>query len=146
MPTTRCGRSSTAWERSIDAWGRLRGRSGGGAGQCGCAAALTLAATGADVVLAHRPHPRQWHVGESLAPTARPLLDRLGILDRVASHGHEPWYGTRSVWGDSTLTASDFIGGPYGPGWLLDRRAFDVSLRDAAREAGCAATTAVSPP
>ncbi|MFM9634543.1 MULTISPECIES: NAD(P)/FAD-dependent oxidoreductase [Streptomyces] len=107
-----------------------------GAGPAGCAAALTLAATGADVVLAHRPHPRQWHVGESLAPTARPLLDRLGILDRVASHGHEPWYGTRSVWGDSTLTASDFIGGPYGPGWLLDRRAFDVSLRDAAREAG----------
>jgi flavin-dependent dehydrogenase len=107
-----------------------------GAGPGGSAAALTLAAAGADVVLVHQERRAAWHVGESLAPTARPLLARLGVLDRVTEHGHEPWYGTRSAWGREDVTASDFIGGPYGSGWLLDRRLFDASLRDAACEAG----------
>ncbi|MFE6040215.1 NAD(P)/FAD-dependent oxidoreductase [Streptomyces sp. NPDC056452] len=107
-----------------------------GAGPAGSAAALALATAGADVVLVHRDRPSQVHVGESLAPTARPLLEHLGILDRVTAHGHRPCYGNHSAWGQDTLTASDFIGGPYGSGWHLDRPLFDRSMREAAQEAG----------
>ncbi|MFD9541904.1 NAD(P)/FAD-dependent oxidoreductase [Streptomyces sp. NPDC060022] len=107
-----------------------------GAGPAGSAAALALATAGADVVLVHREHPSRWHAGESLAPTARPLLEHLGILDRVTAHGHRPCYGHHSAWGQDTVTASDFVGGPYGSGWHLDRPLFDRSMREAAREAG----------
>ncbi|MFD7630758.1 NAD(P)/FAD-dependent oxidoreductase [Streptomyces sp. NPDC059851] len=107
-----------------------------GGGPAGAAAALTLAHSGAEVVLVHPDAPPGWRVGESLAPSARPLLERLGVLDRVGTDGHLPYYGNRSAWGRATLTASDFVRSPYGPGWHLDRRRFDASLRAAARDAG----------
>ncbi|MEU8678668.1 tryptophan 7-halogenase [Streptomyces sp. NPDC048560] len=107
-----------------------------GAGPGGCAAALALATAGADVVLVHRERPSRLPVGESLAPTARPLLEHLGVLDRVTARGHRPCYGSHSAWGQDTLTAQDHVRGPYGSGWHLDRRLFDSSLREAAHEAG----------
>ncbi|MFI6005777.1 NAD(P)/FAD-dependent oxidoreductase [Streptomyces sp. NPDC051366] len=107
-----------------------------GAGPAGAATALALARSGADVVLVHPGTVPGWRVGESLAPTARPLLERLGILDRVTHGPHAPCYGSRSGWAGTELAASDSIRDPYGAGWHLDREQFDAALRDAARDAG----------
>jgi len=58
---------------------------GGGPG--GSTAAALLARGGLSVALAERePFPR-FHVGESLLPANVPLLERLGVLDRVAAQG-----------------------------------------------------------
>jgi flavin-dependent dehydrogenase len=58
---------------------------GGGPG--GSTAATLIAAKGKDVVLLEKDaHPR-FHIGESLLPRNIPILERLGILDEVASMG-----------------------------------------------------------
>ncbi|MFE5794992.1 NAD(P)/FAD-dependent oxidoreductase [Streptomyces sp. NPDC056503] len=107
-----------------------------GGGPAGVAAALTLASRGADVVLVHSaPEPGR-HVLESLSPLARPLLRGLGVLDRLPSACHAPCYGNQSSWGGPALRSSDFLHGPYGAGWHVDRAPFDAALRRAARAAG----------
>jgi flavin-dependent dehydrogenase len=58
---------------------------GGGPG--GSTAAALIADKGKDVVLLEKDaHPR-FHIGESLLPRNIPILERLGILDEVASMG-----------------------------------------------------------
>ncbi|MFI9566690.1 NAD(P)/FAD-dependent oxidoreductase [Streptomyces rishiriensis] len=107
-----------------------------GGGPAGVAAALTLASRGADVVLVHSAPEAGRRVLESLSPLAQPLLRGLGVLDRLPSGCHAPCYGNQSAWGGPALTASDFLHGPYGAGWHVDRAPFDAALRRAARAAG----------
>ncbi|MFF7352059.1 MULTISPECIES: NAD(P)/FAD-dependent oxidoreductase [Streptomyces] len=107
-----------------------------GGGPAGVAAALTLASRGADVVLVHSAPAAGRRVPESLSPLARPLLQGLGVLDRLPSECHAPCYGNQSSWGGPALTASDFLHGPYRTGWHVDRAPFDAALRRAARAAG----------
>jgi flavin-dependent dehydrogenase len=107
-----------------------------GAGPAGSSAALTLARRGARVLLIERPDRRALHVGESLPPAARPLLQQLGVWERFQRAGHLPSYGNRSAWGTDDLASTDFIFNPYGHGWHLDRQAFDEMLIAAAEEAG----------
>jgi flavin-dependent dehydrogenase len=45
-------------------------------------------------------------------------------------------YANLSAWGTSTLSRTDFICDPNGPGWHLDRERFDRCLREAAGAAG----------
>ncbi|WP_225830098.1 NAD(P)/FAD-dependent oxidoreductase [Streptomyces sp. NK08204] len=107
-----------------------------GGGPAGVAAALTLASQGADVVLLHPGPPARWRVVESLAPVTRLLLQGLGVLDRLPPECCAPCYGNQSSWGGPDLTATDFLRGPYGAGWHVDRGPFDAALRRAARAAG----------
>jgi flavin-dependent dehydrogenase len=58
---------------------------GGGPG--GATAATLLARGGLSVILAERERFPRFHVGESLLPANLPLLDRLGVLERVKAHG-----------------------------------------------------------
>jgi flavin-dependent dehydrogenase len=107
-----------------------------GGGPAGCAAALALVRAGAGVTVVApvvAPGPR---VGESLPPAARPLLERLGLLGRLAADRHEPCYGNQAVWGRDALTEVDHRLGPYGAGWHLDRARFDAALFNAARAGG----------
>ncbi|MGW2050950.1 NAD(P)/FAD-dependent oxidoreductase [Streptomyces sp. NPDC001858] len=119
-----------------------RGRSGrfdvlvAGAGPAGCAASLPLVRAGASVVLVSPVSSPGWRVGESLAPTARPLLERLGVLDGLADAGHTPCHGNQAAWGQDALTEVDHRLGPYGEGWHLDRTRFDAALLEAARASG----------
>ena len=58
-----------------------------GGGPAGSTAAALLAAEGRDVVLLEQgSHPR-FHIGESLLPRNLEILERLGVLDQVASMG-----------------------------------------------------------
>ncbi|MFF3497953.1 NAD(P)/FAD-dependent oxidoreductase [Streptomyces sp. NPDC003247] len=107
-----------------------------GGGPAGCVAALVLVRAGARVVIVTPVVPPGRRVGESLAPTARPLLERLGVLDRVAADGHTPCHGNLSAWGEDALSATGFRSGPYGDGWHLDRARFDAALLEAARAGG----------
>ncbi|WP_327729040.1 tryptophan 7-halogenase [Streptomyces sp. NBC_00487] len=108
-----------------------------GGGPAGVAAALTLLRQGASVLIAEPGRARRgWKLGESLSPQAGPLLEGLGVLDRVTHAPHTPCFGNQSAWGGSTLTDTDFLRDPHGPGRHLDRTRFDSALLDAAREAG----------
>src|SRR5207248_11488284 len=75
-------------------------------------------------------------IGESLAPSARPVLERLGVSEQLAAGGHLPCYGNRSHWGGEALDQRDFICNPYSHGWHLNRRVFEAMLRQEAARAG----------
>ncbi|MGW4874025.1 NAD(P)/FAD-dependent oxidoreductase [Streptomyces chartreusis] len=112
-----------------------------GGGPAGSATALTLLRQGASVVLTdpliadpgRRP---EWKLGESLAPRAWPLLERLGVIGRVADGTHTPYFGNLSSWGGTALTDDNFLYDPHGPGRHLDRAHFDRTLFEAACAAG----------
>ncbi|GAB3439072.1 tryptophan 7-halogenase [Actinophytocola sediminis] len=117
-----------------------------GGGPAGAAAARGLATAGFSVLLVDpgRAAPRP---GETLAPTVRPLLAELGVWARFAALGSLPSAGTRSVWGDREPVEHSHLGGPYGPGWHVDRAAVDRMLVEAALDAGvtpCRATAVVA--
>ena len=107
-----------------------------GGGPAGASVALALARRGLKpAVLEARPEP-QTKVGECLPPSANPLLDMLGLAPRLRRAGHLPSYGNRFVWGSDAPAERDFIYGPGGAGWRLDRRKFEEELAAAAVEAG----------
>lgn len=109
-----------------------------GGGPAGAAAALTFARAGWNVLLAETlgPRPAPFKIGESLPPSARPLLRDLGLEPRMAVAGHLPSPGTVAVWGSDEPAERDFIRDLHGAGWHLDRPRFDADLRAAAAEAG----------
>src|SRR5437773_796120 len=103
-----------------------------GGGPAGAAAAIRLARSGAAVVVIDAGDHAEEKIGESLAPAARSILERLGVWERHASAGHLPCYGNRSRWGGERIEEHDFLREPYGHGWHLDRRAFEAMLREEA--------------
>ncbi len=108
-----------------------------GAGPAGSGLAIALKRAGvADVLLIDRPARRPFRMGESAAPGLGPLLRRLGLDDRLAGRGHRPCHGNLLVWGGPALAAEDFMRRASGPGWHLDREAFDLWLKTEAAAAG----------
>jgi flavin-dependent dehydrogenase len=107
-----------------------------GGGPAGCAAALTLARQGHDVIVIERSAYDAPRIGETLPPMARQLLADLGVWDRFARQEHSPSFSICSAWGSEHLYENDFIFNPYGHGWHIDRTRFDEMLALAAAEAG----------
>lgn len=101
-----------------------------GAGPAGCAAALELCRLGAAVVLLSDGRDG---IGEQMPPEARPLLQQLALLPL---EGHLDCVGVRTAWWTETLSDHSFIFHPFGNGWLLDRRAFGLRMRQRAVDAG----------
>ena len=75
-------------------------------------------------------------VGEVLPPLVAPALAGLGLLERFRAQGHLPAFALHTVWGDGAPTEVDLTFHPYGPGWHVDRAAFDGLLLAAASERG----------
>jgi flavin-dependent dehydrogenase len=108
-----------------------------GAGPAGSGLAIALKRAGvADVLLIDRPARRPFRMGEAAAPGLGPLLRRLGLDDRLDSRGHRPCHGNLLVWGGPAPVAEDFMRRASGPGWHLDREAFDLWLKAEAAAAG----------
>ena len=58
-----------------------------GGGPAGCTAAIDLARRGWQVLLLEKERHPRFHIGESLLPMNLPILDRLGVLERVEAIG-----------------------------------------------------------
>jgi len=112
-----------------------------GGGPAAAAAALVLARASASVIVIERGDDRGDKPGESLAPAAKPVLQRLGVWDDLARDGHLPCHGNRSVWGSDRVDELPFVFSPYGHGWHLDRRRFEHRLNEHACGAGATRVT-----
>jgi len=107
-----------------------------GGGPAGAATALALARRGVSAIVLEAHSTSQMKVGECLPPSINPLLDHLGLTERLRRRGNLPSYGNRFVWGSNSIQERDFIFGPTGSGWRLDRAGFEDELMRAAVEAG----------
>ncbi len=75
-------------------------------------------------------------IGETLPPHVRPLLDHLGVWDAFGRSSAREVHGTAAAWGDGVARPNDFVFGARGPGWHVDRAAFDGLLAAGAERAG----------
>ncbi len=111
---------------------------GGGPG--GSATAILLAQAGLRVTIVDKDRHPRFHIGESLLPHSMTILDRLGVLDRVAEIGvFKP--GAEFISEDGTKQLKfrfdrQLLDGP-GHAYQVRRAEFDKLLFDRAREVGC---------
>jgi flavin-dependent dehydrogenase len=115
-----------------------------GAGPAGAAAALTLAPA-RRVVLVGMAAGRA-RSGESLASAARHVFADLGLCDAMLSRPVLRCHGHRAAWGSARVAETDFLRDVDGPGWLVDRAAFDDELRAAAVARGARLITSGTAP
>lgn len=104
-----------------------------GGGPAGSTAARRLAQLGYDVCLLERetfPRPR---VGESLPASILPLLEALGVRERVECAGFLRPKTALVRWAEPSVQERIH---PGPPGLQVDRGRFDALLLDAAEEAG----------
>ena len=73
-------------------------------------------------------------VGETLAPAANPVLDRLGFANVLQSTAHRASHTVLSSWGSGQLLDRNSIMHLEGAGLVLDRKRFEAELRAAATE------------
>lgn len=109
-----------------------------GGGPAGCATAISLRrhAPGLSVAVVERTTYGDVRIGETLPPHARGLLTHLGVWEAFERGPRRPVHGTASTWGGGSVSSNDYLLGARGPGWHLDRGAFDAMLADQAEEAG----------
>lgn len=107
-----------------------------GGGPAGATVALVLARLGLETCVLEARRGPTAKFGECLPPNINPLLERLGLVERLRSDGHLASYGNRFVWGASQPAERDFIFETKGTGWHLDRQRFEESLASAALAAG----------
>ncbi len=106
-----------------------------GGGPAGAATAIALSELGVpSVVLEAAPGP-QHKVGESIPPSANPVLARLGLSAGLA-RAALPAYGNRSFWGAAEAVDADYVFGTTGTGWRVDRQRFEADLAATATTAG----------
>jgi len=113
-----------------------------GGGVAGCIAAIALAESHSVVLIDKLNEPVE-RIGECLAPAARRILKRLNLLqdfektvpaDQLSLHQKN--MGMRSYWGSEQVHVVDPLRNPDGSGWHVDRKAFEVYLREAAEQRG----------
>ena len=111
---------------------------GGGPG--GSTVATFLARGGLRVAVAERETFPRFHVGESLLPAMMPVLDRLGIRERVERHGFLIKFGAAFHDQESDLEYRFYFreGKPWPPySYEVQRSEFDqILLEHAAKEPG----------
>jgi 2-polyprenyl-6-methoxyphenol hydroxylase-like FAD-dependent oxidoreductase len=105
-----------------------------GAGPAGCTAAISLAQFAPDlrVCLIDRADAYAPHIGETVPPAIKPMLDHLGLWARFDADRHLPSHRTLSAWGTPTLVSNEFLFHTQQVGWRLDRARFDAMLQDVA--------------
>ena len=110
-----------------------------GGGPAGLSAGIRLCQLGYEPMIVDRPRPSaDRKIGESLAPSAWAVIQKLGIGQIFTESPHLPCPGHQSSWGyDGQLISKDFLFDPYGHGWHLDRIQFEKDLRIHAESAGC---------
>ena len=105
-----------------------------GGGPAGAASAIRLAQLGHRVVLVERAERGRPHVGESLPPTVLPLLQTLGVGERVEAARFLRPRGAIVQWDGVLRDVRDDARDE--PGFQVDRGRFDALLLDAACACG----------
>ncbi len=108
-----------------------------GGGQAGSTAASLLAREGFEVTLAEREQFPRYHIGESVLPSCLPILDLLGVRQKIEDHGFQRKGGAYFAWGPEewSLAFSD-ITQRRTFAWQVVRSEFDQILLDHARSLG----------
>jgi flavin-dependent dehydrogenase len=113
-----------------------------GGGPAGSTFATTLARHGRRVALFERERFPRFHIGESLLPWNVPLLQRLGVLDKVHAAGVQVKYGARFYHqGTEFHRPVRFVDGmdrAHPSAFQVKRAEFDKLLLDHSRESGVA--------
>jgi flavin-dependent dehydrogenase len=104
-----------------------------GGGPAGCAAALTLRASGIATSMIGSPQPREKPT-ETAVPRLRQLLQSLGASEALAAC--EPCFGIESSWGAPHPVLRPSILDPSGQAWFIHRAQFDAALVRLADAAG----------
>lgn len=108
-----------------------------GGGPAGCTAALALEKQGVKKILVLESGAYdKFVIGESIPPSAKVVFNYLSIYEDFLQEGHLPCYGTCSYWGDDRKGFNDTVLSPYGHGWHLDRRKFNLFLSKKATQVG----------
>lgn len=108
-----------------------------GGGPAGSTCATLLARAGHSVTLYEKARFPRYHIGESLAPAAQPILELSGALPKVEAAGFLVKLGGLMRWGGEDFTIqweSVFGKGLYT--WQVERELFDKVLLDHARDSG----------
>jgi flavin-dependent dehydrogenase len=106
-----------------------------GGGPAGSVTAMQLAREGLRVVLVEGSDYSRGHRAETITPRIRQPLEGLGAF-RSLTEGLVPVAGIASAWGTKSLHFNDFLFGVDGPGWQVERPAFDRMLTRAAERQG----------
>lgn len=108
-----------------------------GGGPAGSVTATLLAQEGFRVRLLESRHFPRYHIGESLTPSTRHVLQLIGVADKLDAGGFQVKRGGAFRWGQDSWTidwSKQF--GDHVRTWQVDRAAFDALLLDNAREKG----------
>ena len=111
-----------------------------GGGPAGSTAASYMAMKGHSVLVIEREAFPRYRVGESLLPSTNPVLEELGVLDKMEEAGFPHKTGGTFVWGkDSDPWSVIFAENPFLPasyGFHVERSIFDDILLERSRELG----------
>jgi flavin-dependent dehydrogenase len=110
---------------------------GGGPG--GSTAATLLARKGWKVLQLEKAHHPRFHIGESLLPMNMPVLERLGVMDKVRALGEfKPGadFEADNARGYNTYAFARALGDSPPHAFQVWRQEFDKMLFEHAREAG----------
>src|SRR5262249_45587320 len=109
---------------------------GGGPG--GSTAAALLAREGHSVTLLERAHFPRYHIGESVSPSCRAILEYSGVAPKIESRGYVTKRGVLLRWGAGRGWAVNWRGqfGEAISSGQVDRADFDPVLLDHAAELG----------
>ena len=108
-----------------------------GGGPAGAVTAALLAQQGIRVLLIENQEFPRYHIGESLAPSVRFVLDLAGARDKVDAAGFTSKRGGVYRWGDEEWIIDwPKIFGPEVVSWQVSRPEFDQILLGHARDEG----------
>ncbi|WP_432906096.1 NAD(P)/FAD-dependent oxidoreductase [Micromonospora matsumotoense] len=114
-----------------------------GGGPAGSTAATAMAQAGLDVQLIESAHFPRYHVGESLTPSCRVVLDVIGVSKILDDYGFVKKNGGVIHWDDDQWTF-DWHMQSGVQSWQVDRSEFDTLLLEHARQNGVSVTTGVT--
>ncbi|MFG1999265.1 NAD(P)/FAD-dependent oxidoreductase [Spirillospora sp. NPDC048911] len=108
-----------------------------GGGPAGSTAATLIARQGFEVTLLESATFPRYHIGESILPSALPVLDILGVRQKVEEHGFVRKGGAYFEWGPENWELNfDHLQGSDSYSYQVVRSEFDKLLLDHARTQG----------
>jgi flavin-dependent dehydrogenase len=108
-----------------------------GGGPAGSTAASFAAKSKLSVILIEKEIFPRDHVGESLLPASMPILEELGVLEKIESAGFLKKYGATMVWGNNNIPWSwqfSETNTKYTHAYQVTRSIFDGILLNRSKE------------